>query len=110
MKKFKDAFNGLKGAIKEKAVLTQFILGIMAVIGGFIIKLDIYEWLIYLFCIALVISLEIVNSCIERICDMYKTDYDDRIKVIKDYASGAVLIASIFAFIICLITVLRRIL
>lgn len=110
MKKFSYAFAGLKKAIKDKSVLTQIVLGFMAILGGIIIKLDYYEWLVFLICIGLVISLEIVNSCIEKLCDMYKTSYDERIKDIKDFASAAVLVASIFAFIICLFVVIRRVL
>ncbi|MDO4500893.1 MAG: diacylglycerol kinase family protein [Erysipelotrichaceae bacterium] len=108
MKKFKDAFRGIKDALKEKAVRTQFILGLMAILGGIIIRLDYYEWLIFIICIALVISLEIVNSCLERICDMYSTEIDERIRIIKDYASGAVLISAIASFVICILVVLRR--
>ena len=51
MKKFAYAFTGLKEAVKEKSVLTQVILGTLAVIGGVIIKLDYYEWLAFLICI-----------------------------------------------------------
>ena len=35
-KKFADSFNGLKTALKHKAVLVQCFLGAMAVIGGLI--------------------------------------------------------------------------
>jgi len=108
MKKFIDAYNGLKLAFKDKAVCTQMILGVLAIIGGIIIKLDFYEWLAFIICIGLVISLEIVNSCLEKTCDLYSTEYDLRIKVIKDLASGAVLVASICALVVCLFCVIRR--
>lgn len=109
MKKFIDAFNGLKIALKEKSVIIQCILGLMAIIGGLIIKLDEYEWLAFMVCIGLVISLEIANSVIEKLCDLYSTKYDERIKIIKDMASAFVLVASIFALIVCIIVVIRRI-
>ena len=109
MKKFKYAFEGLKCALKQKAVMTQVILAIMAIIGGLIIKLDIYEWLAFTICIAGVIALEIVNSVIEKLCDLYSTEYNEKIKVIKDMASAAVLVFCIGAFIVCVLCVLRRI-
>ncbi|MBP1529920.1 MAG: diacylglycerol kinase family protein, partial [Erysipelotrichaceae bacterium] len=68
-KKFADSFNGLKIALKHKAVLTQCILGVMAIIGGLIISLDYYEWLAYIICIFMVISMEIMNTAVERIAD-----------------------------------------
>lgn len=108
MNKFKWAINGLKLALKDKAILTQIILAIMAIIGGLIIKLDEYEWLAFVICIAGVIALEILNSVIEKLCDLYSTEYNDKIKVIKDMASGAVLVFCIGAFVVCLICLIRR--
>lgn len=110
MKKFSYAFSGLINALREKSILIQFILGFLAIMGGIIIKLQYFEWLAFFICIALVISLEIINSCIEKICDLYKKEYDERIKIIKDYASASVLVACIFAFIICLFVIVRRLL
>ena len=46
-----------------------------------------------------VLSLEILNTCVEKICDIIQPDYDVRIKIIKDMAAGSVFImalASIF--------------
>lgn len=108
MKKFIDAFRGIKDSLKEKAVKTQYILGSLAIIGGLIIKLDYYEWLVFIICISLVIALEITNSCIERLCDLYSTEIDERIRIIKDYASAAVLVAAIGSLCVCIFVVIRR--
>lgn len=106
--KFKHAFDGLKDALKEKAVIIQIILGAMAIIGGIIIKLDHYEWLAFVICIAGVISLEIINSVIEKLCDLYSRDYNKNIKTIKDMASAAVLVFCLGALAICLLCLFRR--
>ena len=109
MKKFSDAFNGLKIAIKHKAVLIQIGLGIIAIIGGIIIKLDYYEWLAFIICIATVISSEIMNTAIERIGDYLNIENDEKIKTIKDLSSGAVLVACLGALIVCIYVTIRRI-
>ena len=44
-----------------------------------------------------VLSLEILNTCAEKICDIIQPDFDERIKIIKDIAAGSVLIMSIGA-------------
>lgn len=108
MKKFSDAFNGLKIAFKHKAVIIQFVLAIFAIIGGLIIKLDEYEWLAFIICIALVLTCEIINTTIEKIGDYLNIKYDEKIKTIKDLSSGAVLLSCIFALIVCLIVVIKR--
>ena len=108
MKKFKDALNGVLYALKHRAVLVQLLLAICAIIGGLIIKLDQYEWMAFILCISMVISSEIFNTAIEKIGDYLNEEYDERIKIIKDLASGAVLINSIASLIICIICVIRR--
>lgn len=109
MKKFSDAFCGLKNALSHKAVRIQILLGIMAIIGGIIIKLDYYEWLAFIICISLVIMSEIFNTSIERIGDYLNLQKDEKIKTIKDLSSAAVLISSIGALIVCIMTVIKRI-
>jgi len=110
MEKFKVAFKGIKDALKHKAVIIQCVLGVLAVIGGLIIKLDYYEWLAFIICIVLVIGSEIFNTCIEKLCDLYTTEKDERIRLIKDLSSGAVLVFSLGALVVCIFVVLRRIL
>lgn len=109
MKKFFDAFNGLKMALKHKSVLIQVILGVLAIIGGIIIKLDVYEWLAFIICISLVILCEVFNTAIEKLCNYLTDKHDEKIKIIKDLASAAVLIPSIGALLVCVAVVLRRI-
>ena len=108
MKKFSDAFNGLKIAFSHKAVMIQIVLALMAIIGGIIIKLDYYEWFAFIICIMLVITSEIFNTSIEKIGNYLNIEKDEKIKQIKDLSSAAVLIASIGSLIVCVICVIRR--
>ena len=108
MNKFKVAFKGLFLAFKHHAVIIQGILGIMALIGAYILKFNYIEYIIFILCIGLVIALEIVNTTIERICDLIDINYNEKIKDIKDISSGAVLVVAIMSFIICLIIVINK--
>lgn len=45
----------------------------------------------------IVLSAEILNTAIEKICDIIQPEYDERIKFIKDVSAGAVLILAILA-------------
>ncbi len=110
MKKFFDSFHGLKIAINHKAVLIQIVLGIIAIIGGMIIKLDFYEWLAFIICISLVIMCEIFNTAIEKLCDYLNSQKDERIRIIKDLSSAAVLISAFGALVVCVVCLLRRVL
>ena len=81
----------------------QTVIGITAIILGFTVSLSSFQWLLVLFCIGLVISLEMINSAIEKYCDLVTTDFHPGIKIIKDVAAGAVLVASLMSLVIVLI-------
>lgn len=108
MKKFADSFSGLKDALRHRAVRIQCVLGILAIAGGLIIRLDHYEWLAFIVCIASVISAEIMNTAIERVGDYLSPGKDERIRVIKDLSSAAVLVSSLGALAVCMFCLIRR--
>ena len=102
--KFKVAFSGLYIALKDKSILLQFIIGVMVIIFGFIYKFTGVEWLWILSCIFIVILSEMFNTCIEYLCNLVDSNYNQKIKVIKDLSAGCVLLASIYSIVIgCLI-------
>ena len=60
--------------------------------------------------VALVLSLELINSQIERILDILRPDYSEEVRKMKDISAGAVLTASIGAVILAVIIILPYIL
>ena len=50
-----------------------------------------------------VLGLEILNTCVEKICDIIQPEFDERIKIIKDIAASAVFLMSIGAVIVGLL-------
>ncbi len=56
-----------------------------------------------LLCTGLVISLEMLNSAIERICNMYTTEFHPAIKIIKDIAAAAVLWSALISLVVGLL-------
>jgi len=93
---FRHAFKGLKILLKEEhnARIHLFVT-CNVLIGGVFFKISTGEWLAVIFCIGLVFSLELINSAIENITDLYSKETNETIKKIKDLAAGAVLTASI---------------
>lgn len=98
---FGYAFSGLAKAFTSEAHLQlHFLATVFVIWGGIFFNISKLEWFEVSACIVLVISLELINSAIEKLCDLYSTEQNPKIKYIKDVAAGAVLIASIFAAII----------
>ena len=54
-------------------------------------------------CIGMVLVCEILNTCIEKLCDLYSLKNDERIRFIKDLAAAAVLVSAFAALIIAML-------
>ena len=106
--KFRPAFNGILLGFKDPAIRLQMILAMLAMIAGFVLKLNIAEWIAVIICMGLVLSTEILNTCVEKVCDLYCQEEDERIKVIKDLAAGAVLVSAICALITAALILISR--
>lgn len=101
---FRYAFNGLKILIKEEHnARIHIFAACFVLIAGLILKISRAEWMAIIFCIGLVIALELVNSAIENTADLISMERNETIKKIKDLSAGAVLIAAIASAVIGLI-------
>lgn len=107
--KFSPTFRGVWVGLHHPAVLTQFILGTLAVIAGFLLRLSGEEWIAVIICIGMVITSEMLNTAAEWLCDLYSRERDERIRNIKDVAGGAVLCASFTALAVAIVILLRHI-
>lgn len=101
LQSFANALNGMMLLFREEHNAKIHLSAVFLTVAlGFILNISIAEWLAVLLSIALVISLELVNSAIENLCDFVSPKKDDRIKNIKDLAAGAVLWSAILAFVL----------
>lgn len=101
IKSFKYAFKGfLKVFIEEQNLQIHLFVGLMVVVFGFFLKISYIEWVLLILVIGLVILTEIINSVIERICDVLKPRIDSYVKEIKDIAAAIVMLASIIAVLV----------
>lgn len=102
---FRYAWKGLKVAIlTERNVKIHLLAMIMVIIIGLITKLSSVEWAILFLTIGAVISMEIMNTALERALDYLEPKKHTAIGTAKDLAAAAVLVTAIIAIIIaCLI-------
>jgi len=97
---FRYAFNGVSAALKEPNFRIQFISAAIVIFLGFWFHINRYEWLAVILCSAIVLSLELVNSAIEKLCNLVTIEVHPSIKFIKDVCAAAVLVAAISALVI----------
>lgn len=109
LKSMKFALNGaLKLITTEHSVMVQFSLGILITIAGFIFNISHEEWLIQTLAIGLVLSIEGLNTAVEKVADFIHPEYHERIGFIKDIAAGAVFFAAMTAIAIGLMIYLPK--
>ena len=110
LKGFVYAINGLVTFFRyERNGRIQFGIAIVVVTLGWWFHISKYEWMALLTCIAAVLSLEMLNSALEKICNLVNPEYHPTIKSIKDISAGAVLWFAVISAIIGLIIFLPKI-
>ena len=98
---FKDCINGLEFVIvNEDNFKREIILGIIALILSFILKVSIIEFIIILFVIASVLICEVINTSIEKTVDLCTKEYNETARIAKDIAAFSVLLTCFFAVVI----------
>lgn len=98
---FKAAFTGLYEGLKSQWNFKFHLLAACVVIAlGFYFEVSKMEWCVLLLCCALVISLELINTAIELLCDFIEPSKNEKIRIIKDISAAGVLVSAIIALII----------
>jgi diacylglycerol kinase len=105
VKSFKYAFEGLSTALKQEPNMRfHFVVGFIAIVLGFIVKLNPTEWAILTLTISIVVILELLNTTIEELVDLASPSIHPKAKIAKDVAAAAVLWSSFAAIIVgCLL-------
>ncbi|MGS2764872.1 diacylglycerol kinase [Sinomicrobium sp. M5D2P9] len=97
-----------KGALllfrTEASIQAQFAIACIVTAAGFYFKISTTEWILQILTIAVIMSIEGINTAIEKMADFVHPDHHHKIGIIKDIAAGAVFIAAVTAIIIgCII-------
>lgn len=109
VKKFSFALDGLKAAYRlEQSFRIQLAVSVAIVFAGSVLGLTQIEWLFLITAIGVVLSLELLNTMIEKMLDLLHPARHDSVKLIKDVSAAAVLISSLAAAIVGLLVFTRH--
>ncbi len=97
IKSFGFAVSGIKYCLQEANFKIHIGLAVMAVVLGFILGISPTEWIVIAICIAAVLAFEMLNTAIERLCNIVYPGFNAGIKMVKDVSAGAVLLIAIMA-------------
>jgi diacylglycerol kinase (ATP) len=110
IKSINYAFRGAILLIKtEASIQIQFVIAILVTIAGFYFNLNNTEWIVQILAICIIMSVEGLNTAIEKIADFIHPEHHSKIGFIKDISAGAVFISAISGIVIGLIIYLPKI-
>lgn len=92
---FTWAFEGIVFALRtQRNMRLHTAAGLIALLGGLVVGLTRIELVLLVVVIALVLITEMVNTALEAAIDAVVDDFRPLIKIAKDVAAGAVLVAA----------------
>ena len=109
LKSIYNASQGIKYVFLQQNFFLMILITIGTLILGFWLQISYFEWLIIIFLIGFVLSLEILNTVLERTLDFLKPYISDNIRMIKDLIAGAVFLSCLTALILGFIIFLPKI-
>lgn len=98
---FKFALRGLKSMLKnEHNSRIHLLAAVIALTLAVILKINRDEWALLIIVIGVVFITELLNSSLEALADLVDNEWNEKIKISKDYAAAAVIISAIIALVI----------
>ena len=94
---------------QEQNFKVHTFIGLIALLLGWLCHLKPVEWCLVLLVIAMVLTAEMTNTAIEKLCDLVEPNPNETIKIIKDISAGMVLFSAAFALIIGMILYLPKV-
>jgi diacylglycerol kinase len=94
---------------REQNVRIQVTIGTLVVCILLFLRGSFRDIAIIVFCVVLIVTLEMVNTCLELLADALHPEYSTSIRDMKDIAAGAVLFTSVGVTVVGLIVFLGTI-
>lgn len=108
---FRCAVCGLTDAWRtERNMRIHAVAAFLAIAAGFSFGLDKLEWLFLLSAVFFVAAMEMLNTALERVVDLFTHEYHPLARLAKNAAAGAALLASLYAVIVAILLFLPGIL
>ena len=109
LKSLSYSFHGLKIHSQQHNFMSMLIIALFVILFGFIMEISYFEWLILVLIMGLVLSLEALNTTLEKTLDYLEPRFSDKIRMLKDLMAGGVAIVIFTSIIIGLMIFLPKI-
>ncbi len=110
-RKFSHAFRGLGITLKEEgSMATHFVIAAIVLVTCLFIQLTFIEWAVILLTISLVIGMELLNTGLENLVDLFEFKYNGKAGKIKDIGAAATLLTTFAAIAVGLLIIIPNLL
>ncbi len=101
---FKCAFKGVWDTVKSESHMRfHMVAAFYVIIFSLFYSFSNIQWAILVLTICLVMVLEMINTCIEKLCNLVADRYEPLVKIAKDISAGAVLISAIGSAVVAVL-------
>ena len=98
---FWNSLQGLKeGLHTESAIKQEVAIACLLVPLSFFVATNVWTWVALIASLLFVLSVEFMNTAIERLCNHIQPDKHEAIRITKDLASAAVFFSLILAALV----------
>jgi diacylglycerol kinase (ATP) len=98
---FWNSLRGLKeGLHTESAIKQEVAIACLLVPLSFFVATNVWTWLALIASLLFVLSVEFMNTAIERLCNHIQPDKHEAIRITKDLASAAVFFSLLLAALV----------
>ena len=101
LRAFQYAYKGIAVAWKDEFHFrVDVFVSAILIIASLFFQITAMEWVIVILVCGAQLSVEIINTALEELCDIHTLEHNPQIAKIKDLGAAAALITGIAAFIV----------
>jgi diacylglycerol kinase len=101
---FRCALQGIADAWKnERNMKIHVSATVIALLAAFTLGLERWEWLFLSSAVFLVFTMEMLNTALERVVDLFTSEFHPLARLAKNAAAGAALLAALYALTVAVL-------
>lgn len=106
---FRNSCAGLSVAMRsERAVRQELVALVIAIPAALIVGQTLWTRVALIGVVLALLAVELLNTCVEKLCDHVTPDLHPQIKIVKDMGSAAVLAALALAALVWIAAIAER--
>ena len=107
---FLNSLNGVRCYAKDGKSIILYLVGvILEILFAILFNVNGLEWILIIVMLGIILSVELLNTAIEAVCDAVSKEFNPYIKIAKDCGSGATFVVSTVTVILNLIIFIPKI-